>query len=283
MSFVHLHLHTGYSLLDGMCKIEDVIERAIEYKTPAVAVTDHGSLYGAFKFYTKALDAGIKPIIGVEVYMAKKSRFDKQPGIERDQYHLTLLAKNENGYRNLMKLVTIAHLEGYYYKPRIDFELLTQYHEDLICTSACVQGQVASLLREGKTKQAEEVAKTYSELFGPDHYYIEIQKHPHLPFIDEVNEKLIALSRKLGLPLVATNDIHYVDPEDAEAQEILLCVQTQHTIVEKNRPLSMLESPDFYMRSPDEMKELFIQYPEAIENTKRIADMCDISLSVGKW
>ena len=282
-NFVHLHTHSEYSLLDGLGKLDDLINRAKSFGMDSLALTDHGAMYGSFKFYLKAKAAGIKPIIGVETYVARRSHTDKEGKIDTDPYHLILLAKNENGYRNLMKLVTIAHLEGYYYKPRIDFELLTQYHEDLICTSACVQGQVASLLREGKTKQAEEVAKTYSELFGPDHYYIEIQKHPHLPFIDEVNEKLIALSRKLGLPLVATNDIHYVDADDAEAQEILLCVQTQRTIVEKNRPLSMLSSPDFYMRSPDEMKGLFIQYPEAIENTVKIASMCDITLSVGKW
>src|SRR3989344_4599125 len=281
--FVHLHTHSEYSLLDGLGKLDHLIERAKTLGMDALAITDHGAMYGSFKFYLKAKAAGIKPIIGVETYVARRSHTDKEGKIDTDPYHLILLAKNENGYRNLMKLVTIAHLEGYYYKPRIDFDLLKEHHEGLICTSACVQRQVASLLREGKTKQAEEVAKTYSELFGPDHYYIEIQKHPHLPFIDEVNEKLIALSRKLGLPLVATNDIHYVDADDAEAQEILLCVQTQRTIVEKNRPLSMLSSPDFYMRSPDEMKGLFIQYPEAIENTVKIAAMCDITLSVGKW
>ncbi len=281
--FVHLHTHSEYSLLDGLGKLDDLINRAKSFGMDALALTDHGAMYGAFKFYLKAKAAGIKPIIGVETYVARRSRFDKEAKIDTDPYHLVLLAKNETGYKNLMKLVTHAHLEGYYYRPRIDFELVKQHHEGLICTSACVRGQVASLLREGKDKEAEEVAKQYSELFGPDHYYIEIQKHPHLPFIDEANEKLIALSRKLGLPLIATNDIHYVDPEDAEAQEILLCVQTQHTMLEKNRPLSMIGSPDFYMRSPDEMKGLFVQYPEAIENTVKIASMCDITLPVGKW
>ncbi len=249
----------------------------------ALAITDHGSMYGSFKFYLKAKAAGIKPILGVETYVARRSRFDKEGDIDRDPYHLILLAKNETGYQNLMKLVTLAHLEGYYYKPRIDFELLTKHHEGLIATSACLQGQLASLLREGKEKEAETAATKYAELFGADHYYIEIQKHPHIPLQDEINEKLIALSRKLGIPLVATNDVHYVDAEDAQAQEILLCVQTQHTILEKNRPLSMIESPDFYMRSPEEMKGLFIRYPDAIENTAKIAAMCDINLSVGKW
>lgn len=281
--FVHLHTHSEYSLLDGLGKLDLLIERAKSYGMDALAVTDHGSMYGTFKFYLKAKAAGIKPILGVETYVARRSRFDKEGKIDTDPYHLILLAENETGYKNLMKLVTLAHLEGYYYKPRIDFEILSEYHEGLICTSACLQGQLASLLREGKDTQAEETAKKYSELFGPDHYYIELQKHPHIQLQDEINEKLVSLSRKLGLPLVATNDIHYVDRDDAEAQEILLCVQTQHTILEKDRPMSMLESPDFYMRSPDEMKGLFIQYPEAIENTVKIASMCDVTLSVGKW
>ncbi len=281
--FVHLHTHSEFSLLDGLGKLDHLIERAKSFDMDALAITDHGAMYGSFKFYLKAKAAGIKPIIGVETYVARRSRLDKEGKIDTDPYHLILLAKNETGYKNLMKLVTEAHLTGYYYKPRIDFELLREHHEGLIATSACLQGQVSSLLRDGKEKEAEKVAADYAELFGEDHYYIEIQKHPHIPVVDEVNEKLIKLSRKLGLPLVATNDVHYVDPDDAEAQEILLCVQTQRTIVEKNRPLSMLSSPDFYLRSPQEMKGLFIQYPEAIENTVKIADMCNINLPVGKW
>lgn len=281
--FVHLHTHSEFSLLDGLGKLDHLIERAKSFGMDALALTDHGAMYGSFKFYLKAKAAGIKPIIGVETYVARRSRFDREGKMDTDPYHLVLLAKNETGYKNLMKLVTMAYLEGYYYKPRIDWELLTRHHEGLICMSACLRGQLASLIREGKDKEAANVASQYAQLFGTDHYYIEIQKHPHIPLVDEVNEKLIKLSRNLGLPLVATNDIHYVDVDDAEAQEILLCVQTQHTILEKNRPLSMIESPDFYMRSPEEMKGLFIQYPEAIENTVKIANMCDLSLSIGKW
>lgn len=281
--FVHLHTHSEFSLLDGLGKLDHLIERAKSFGMDSLALTDHGTMYGSFKFYLKAKAAGIKPIIGVETYVARRNHTDKEGKIDTDPYHLILLAKNEIGYKNLMKLVTIAHLEGYYYKPRIDFELLKKYHEGLICTSACIQGHVANLLRNNEEGEAERVAQEYANLFGTDHYYIEIQKHPHIPIIEEVNQKLIKLSRKLGLPLVATNDIHYVDADDAEAQEILLCVQTQKTIVEKDRPLSMLSSPDFYMRSPDEMKELFAQYPEAISNTVKIANMCDITLSVGKW
>lgn len=282
-NFVHLHVHSEFSLLDGLGKLDLLINRAKELGMDTLAITDHGAMYGSFKFYLKAKAAGIKPIIGVETYVARRSRFDKEGKIDKDPYHLLLLAKNETGYRNLMKLVTQAHLEGYYYKPRIDWELLQKYHEGLICTSACLAGQVAQLLLEGSDKHAEEIALKYADLFGPDHYYLEIQKHPHIPEVEEVNEKLVALSRKLGLPLVATNDVHYVNADDAEAQEILLCVQTQRTIVEKNRPLSMLKSPDFYLRSPEEMEELFAQYPEAVANTVKIAAMCEITLSVGKW
>lgn len=281
--FIHLHTHSEYSLLDGLGKLDDLVARAQSYDMNSLAVTDHGSMYGAFKFYLKATKAGIKPILGVETYMARRSRLDKEAKIDTDPFHLLLLAKNEIGYKNLLKLVTIAHLEGYYYKPRIDWETLVKHHEGLICTSACVQGQVSSAIRSGKLEEAERVAARHAELFGQGNYYIELQRHPHLPFIEEVNQQLIRIARKLGLPLVATNDIHYVDKDDAEAQEILLCVQTQQIVTTKNRPLSMINSPDFYMRSPDEMKALFLDVPEAIDNTLRIAESCSISLSVGKW
>lgn len=282
-NFVHLHVHSEFSLLDGLGKLDQLINRTKELGMDTLAITDHGAMYGSFKFYLKAKAAGIKPIIGVETYVARRSRFDKEGKIDTDPYHLVLLAKNETGYRNLLKLVTQAHLEGYYYKPRIDWDLLKEHHEGLIAFSSCLAGQVPQLLMQDKLKEAEEVASRYAELFGPDHYYIELQKHPNIPEIEETNKKLVALSRKLGLPLVATNDVHYVNADDAEAQEILLCVQTQRTIVEKNRPLSMMSSPDFYLRSPEEMTELFMQYPEAVENTVKIAAMCDITLSVGKW
>lgn len=281
--FVHLHTHSEFSLLDGLGKLDQLISRTRELGMDTLAITDHGAMYGSFKFYLKAKAAGIKPIIGVETYVARRSRLDKEGKIDTDPYHLLLLAQNDVGYRNLLKLVTRAHLEGYYYKPRIDWELLCEHHDGIICLSACLAGQVPQLLMQDKIGEAETIAKQYAELFGPDHYYIEIQKHTSIPEVDLVNEKLITLSRKVGLPLVATNDVHYVNADDAEAQEILLCVQTQRTILEKNRPLSMMGSPDFYLRSPEEMSSLFIQYPEAIENTVKIASMCDLSLSVGKW
>lgn len=281
--FVHLHVHSEYSLLDGLGKLDDLIAKTKELGMDTLALTDHGAMYGSFKFYLKAKSTGLKPILGVETYVARRTRFDKESKVDTDPFHLLLLAKNDVGYRNLMKLVTHAHLEGYYYRPRIDWDLLTQHHEGIIATSACLAGQVPQLLMNGQIEEAERVAAMYSELFGPEHYYIELQQHPNIPEQGQVNEKLVKLARKLGLPLVATNDIHYVSADDAEAQEILLCVQTQRTIQEKDRPLSMYSSPDFYMRSPDEMKELFAQYPEAISNTVKIASMCDINLNVGKW
>jgi len=281
MSFVHLHLHTGYSLLDGMCRIEDVIGKAQSMNMKAVAITDHGALYGAFKFYTKAIEAGIKPIIGVETYKAKKSRFDKQVG-ERDQYHLVLLAKNLEGYKNLLKIVTIAHLEGFYYKPRIDFEVLEKYGKGIIALSACLNGEIIQLLLQNQIKEAEKVLQKYVSIFKDD-FYLEIQRHPKMPELDKVNDEIIKLSRKFAVPLVATNDVHYLEETDAYAQEVLLCIQTQRTIIEKNRPMSMIDIPDYYFKSPSEMKGLFIDLPEAIENTVKIADKCNLEIPMGKW
>lgn len=281
--FIHLHVHSEFSLLDGLGKLDYLLLKAKALGMDALALTDHGSMYGSFKFYLKAKAAGIKPIIGVETYVARRSHLDKEGKMDTEPYHLILLAQNELGYKNLLKLVTISHLDGFYYKPRIDWELLEKHHEGLICLSACLAGEVSQYLLHNEEVKAEEVAKRYGALFGKDHYYIELQRHDSIPEVGQVHEKLITLARKLGLPLVATNDVHYVNADDAEAQEILLCVQTQRTIVEKNRPLSMISSPDFYMRSQDEMKELFAHIPEAIENTLKIAAMCDIELSVGKW
>lgn len=281
--FIHLHTHSEFSLLDGLGKLDQLIEKAKSFGMDSLAVTDHGAMYGSFKFYLKAVAAGIKPIIGVETYVAKRSRFDKEGKVDTDPYHLVLLAENETGYKNLMKLVTVANLEGFYYKPRVDWETLAKYHEGVICLSGCLAGQLSQLLLRNEEKEAEALARQYQELYGPDRYFIELQRHPAIPQCDPVNEKLVKLAKRLRLPIVATNDIHYVNPDDAEAHEILLCVQSQHTMLEKNRPLTMINSPDFYMRSPKEMKELFAQWPEAIENTVRIAGMCNLTLSVGMW
>ena len=281
--FVHLHVHSEYSLLDGLARVEDLVARARELKMDTLAVTDHGAMYGAIKFYKEAKAAGIKPIIGVETYMAVRSRHDKQAGVDKDQYHLVLLAKNEKGYKNLLKLVTLAHLEGYYYKPRIDKEILKKHSEGLIGLSACLAGEIPSLLMEKQEAAAEKVARQYIEIFGEGNFYLELQVHPNISLQKEVNERLVKMSRKLGIPIVATNDVHYINPDDAEAHEVLLCVQTQHTMLEKNRPLSLADSPDFYLRSQEEMTGLFIQYPDAIENSRKIADKCNLEIPLGKW
>jgi len=282
MSFVHLHNHTEYSLLDGMCKIEDLLGRAKELGMPAVAITDHGALYGAFKFFIKAKDMGIKPIIGVETYKAKKSRFDKQPGLERDQSHLVLLAKDLEGYKNLLKIVTIAHLEGFYYKPRIDFEVLQKHNKGIIALSGCLQGEIPNLLLNNQEIEAENVLKKYLQIFEGN-FYLELQRHPQIDELRKINKMLISMSRKFAIPLVATNDVHYLDKEDAYAQEIMLCIQTQRTIMEKNRPISMIEVPDYYFKSSEEMKGQFIDIPEAIDNTIRISDQCNLEIPYGKW
>lgn len=282
MNFVHLHTHSEYSLLDGMGKIEDIIAKAKSLNMSAVALTDHGALYGAFKFFIAAKAAGIKPIIGVETYKAKNSRLDKQPGVDRDQYHLVLLAKNLAGYKNLLKLVSNAYLEGYYYKPRVDFEILKKYSEGLIVLSGCLNGEIPNLLAEDQEQAAEKVLKKYLDIFGKD-FYLEIQRHPNMEVLDKVNKGLIGLSRKFGVPLVATNDVHYIEKEDAYAQEILLCIQTQRSIIEKNRPLSMYENPDFYFKDQTAMTNLFLDLPEAIENTEKIAQECNLEIPYGKW
>lgn len=280
MSFVHLHTHTEYSLLDGMCRIDKLIDKAKELGMPAVAITDHGAMYGAFKFWSKCKEKGIKGIVGVEAYKAKGSRFD-QESTDRERYHLTLLAKNLTGYKNLMKMITLANTEGFYYKPRVDFELLEKFHEGVIALSGCLSAEVPSLIQDNQLKEAEQKLKKYIEIFGDD-FYIELQRHPNMDVLDEVNKDLIKLSRKYGIPLVATNDVHYLEKEDSYAQEILLCIQTGRAIFEKERPLSMIDTPDFYFKTAEEMKESFKDYPEAIENTLKIAEKCDLEIPHGK-
>ncbi|MDA1317383.1 MAG: DNA polymerase III subunit alpha [bacterium] len=278
MSFVHLHVHSEYSLLDGMCRVKDLIATAKKHNAPAVALTDHGALYGAFKFFIQAKDAGIKPIIGCELYKTSGNRTDKT---EKKSFHQLVLAKNLTGYKNLIKLVTIANLEGFYYKPRVDWDLLEKYHEGLIATTGCLNGEVPALIRDSQFEQAEETLLRYYKLFGDD-FYIELQRHPDLPELDEVNIKLIEYSRKHGIPMVATNDVHYLKKDDAYAQEILLCIQTQRAIFEKDRPMSMIDIPDYYFKTPEEMEALFHDVPEAVENTIKIAEKCNLEIPYGK-
>ncbi|HLD01934.1 MAG TPA: DNA polymerase III subunit alpha [Patescibacteria group bacterium] len=281
--FVHLHNHSEYSLLDGLSKVEGMVEHAKELGMTSLAITDHGSMYGVIWFYKACMAAGIKPIIGCEIYVAKRSLHDKEVGVDKDYNHLILLAKNEEGYKNLMRIVTVSHLEGYYYKPRADLALLKKHHEGLICLSACVNGYVSDPLIHNEDKTAEERAKNLAEIFGDEHFYLELQRHTRVPIQEEGNKKLIALSKKLGIPLVATNDNHYTKKSDAEAQEVLLCLQTQGMLSDKTRKLSMIDSPDFYIKSPSEMSVLFLDVPEAIENSVKIAKMCNLEIPLGKW
>lgn len=281
--FVHLHNHTEYSLLDGLSKIKNVVKRAKELGMPALAITDHGSMFGVIKFYKACLEAGIKPIIGCEIYVAKRSMHDKEAGVDKDYNHLILLAENDTGYRNLMKIVTASNLEGYYYKPRTDLNLLKEFHEGLICLSACVNGYVSEPLTKNDDATAETRAIKLAEIFGDNNFYLELQRHIDVPPQENVNQRLIKLSKKLGIPVVATNDNHYIRKEDAQAQEVLLCVQMQTTLLDKHRKLSMISSPDFYLKSEEEMRSEFADIPEAIDNTIKIAERCNVEIILGKW
>jgi DNA polymerase-3 subunit alpha len=281
--FVHLHNHTEYSLLDGLSKAKDIAARVRDLGMKAIAITDHGNMCGVITFYKACVEAGVKPIIGAEIYVAKRKRTDKEAGVDADSNHLVLLAKDIQGYKNLMKIISIANLEGYYYKPRTDLDLLREYHEGLICLTACLGGFISEPLMNNQNETAEARAKELSEIFGPDNFYLELQKHTNLPEQEILNKKLIEMSKKLGIPLVATNDNHYVNSGDADAQEALLCIQTQTTIDTPGRKLSMISSPDFYIKSQDEMTGLFVQTPEAIENSVKIAERCNVEIPLDKW
>ena len=273
MKFTHLHVHSHYSLLDGLPKIDEILDYIKELGMDSLAITDHGNLYGAVEFYKKARERGIKPIIGAEVYLAFERMYQERPNIDDKRYHLVLLIKNEQGYKNLVKLLTKAHLEGFYYKPRVDEELLTQYSEGLIALSSCLAGKIPKMILAKKMDEAEKTAKTYQEIFGKDNFYLEIQHHPNSPDQKIANKGLIALSKKLGIPLVATNDVHYLKPEDAQAQDILMLINTG---ADPNDPERLsLREDDFSMRSQEKMLEDFKDMPEAIENTQKIAELCN--------
>lgn len=278
--FVHLHNHSHYSLLDGLGKIDDIVNRTKELGMDSIALTDHGSLYGAIEFYKKAKKAGIKPILGVEAYIAPTSHKIKSANGEEKYFHLILLAKNNAGWKNLIKLVTIANLDGFYYKPRMDKELLRQHSEGLIALSACITGEIAKSILNHKITEAESIAREYEEIFGKGNFYLEIGHHPGIKQTVTANEGLIALSKKTGIPLAATHDIHYVKKEDAEYHDILLAVQTGNTILDKNR--LTLKEDDFSIRSPEEMAEFFKDVPEAIENTVKIAEQCNVEIELYK-
>ena len=275
--FVHLHIHSEFSLLDGANRIKDLPVRAKELGMNAMAITDHGVMYGAIDFYKACKKEGIKPIIGCEVYVAPRSRFDKEPNIDNKYNHLILLAKNNEGYQNLSKLVSIGFVEGYYYKPRIDLEVLKKYSKGLICLSACLAGSLNQALLNGENEKAEQIAMWHKNLFGED-YYIEIQNNG----IKEqvlANQKLIQLARKLDIQLVATNDAHYLKKEDAYNHEVLLCIQTGKKMSDEDR--MRFESDELYVKTPEEMKEYFINFPDAIENTVKIAEKCNVEFEFG--
>ncbi len=278
--FVHLHLHSEFSLLDGACKLSDIVAKAVEYNMPAVAVTDHGNMFAAISFYSKAIAAGIKPIIGSEVYLAPKSRFDKSVdnGLPV-AFHLVLLCRDEVGYKNLIQLSTKAVFEGFYRYPRIDKELLKEHSEGLIGLSACIKGEIPYYILKGREDLAEASLKEYLDIFGRDNFYLEVQENG-IPEQRLANRGLINLARKYGVKLVATNDVHYMMPEHARAHEILLCIQTQTNVHDPKR--MKMNSDKFYFTSPEEMKERFRDIPESVLNTREVAERCHVLLEFGK-
>lgn len=278
LDFVHLHVHTEFSLLDGANRINDLVEKVKSLGMKAVAITDHGNMFGAIDFYKKCKKEGIKPIIGCEVYVAKDSRFSKLDQDKRSN-HLILLAKNNKGYKNLIKLVSLAYTEGFYYKPRVDVELLKKYSEGLICLSACLAGIVPSKILNNDYEGAKKEALMYREIFGDGNYYLEMQDN----LINEqrlVNQNLIRLSKETNIPLVVTNDCHYLNKEDALFHEVLLCIQTGKKITDEDR--MRFQTNEFYVKSQEEMYDRFKFFKEALENTVKIADKCNVSFDFGK-
>ena len=276
--FTHLHVHTEYSMLDGISRIPDLVAQTRDLGMDSLAITDHGSLYGVVDFYSACKDAGIKPIIGCEVYVAHESRFDKR-GAERSPHHLLLLAQDNTGYRNLMQLVTLAHVEGFHYRPRIDRGLLEQYRQGLVVLSGCASAEVPRLIADGNLAEASRAVRWYQERFG-DGYYLELQRHEHVPNIGRINEGLVSLSRELGVPLVVTNDSHYVRQSDSPLQDVYICIQTNTTINDPKR--LRMEDDSYYIKTPGEMHRLFTDFPDALENTRLIADRCNVELGFGQ-
>jgi len=278
--FTHLHVHSHYSLLDGLPKIDQLLERTKEMGMDSIALTDHGNMYGAIEFYKKAKAKGIKPILGAEIYIAFEGMRQERPGIDDKIYHLIVLAKNEEGYRNLVKLLTKAHLEGFYYKPRVDEELLSQHAEGLIALSGCLASKTSQLILQKKLKEAAAQALRYQEIFGKGNFYLELQRHEHIKEQRVVETALIDIAKETGIPLVATADSHYLYPEDAEAQDILMLINTGARPDDPER-LTM-KADNFSLKSAEDMTTLFKDIPEALSNTQVVADMCDLELPLGK-
>ena len=279
MAFRHLHVHTEYSLLDGSSKIGELVDRAKKLGMDSIAITDHGVMYGVIDFYKAAHNAGIKPIIGCEVYVAPGSRFDREQGRKDERYHhLVLLAENNTGYENLMKIVSKGFLEGFYYKPRVDYEVLEQFHEGIIALSACLAGEVQRYLARGMYEAGCEAAKRYEGIFGKGNFFLELQDHG-IPEQKYVNPQLIRMSQELGIDLVCTNDVHYTYAQDADAHDILLCIQTGKKVTDENR--MRYDGGQYYLKSPEEMAELFPYAPQALENTCKIAERCNVEIEFG--
>ena len=271
--FSHLHVHTEFSMLDGLSRLDPLVGRAKELGMDSLAITDHGGMYGAIDFYRKAKSEGIRPIVGCEMYVAPGSRHERNPN-ERSPYHMTVLAKNNTGYQNLAKLITLSHLEGFYYKPRVDREILERYHEGLIVMSGCPSGEVPTLITQGRSDEARATANWYREVFGD--YYLEFMRHGDVPDLPQINNGLLDIHRDLHIPVVATNDSHYVNKHEARLQDILICIHT-NTNVQDEKRLRMAED-SYYLTSPSEMEDLFQDLPEAVANTQKVAEMCDLDI-----
>ena len=279
-NFTHLHVHTEYSLLDGFSRVKTLVKRAKEKGMTAVAITDHGCMFGAIDFYKAAKAEGIKPIIGCEVYTAPRKLSDKDPNYDKHQGHLVLLAKDMTGYKNLIKIVSKSYVDGFYYKPRTDMDELKKHSQGLIALSACLAGDVPRAIMNGNYDKARKLAMEYREIFGNGNYYLEIQDHG-LPEQKQVNTEVVRLSRELNIPLVATNDVHYVDKDDARIQDILMCLQMQKTVDDTNR--MKFPSDEFYLKSREEMEKLFPELEEALDNTNEIAERCNVEFEFHKY
>ena len=279
MNFTHLHVHTEYSLLDGSNKIKEYVSRVKELGMNSAAITDHGVMFGVIDFYRAARAEGINPILGCEVYVAPGSRFDREKSSGDDRYyHLVLLAENNKGYSNLMKIVSIGYTEGYYYKPRVDRSVLEEYHEGIIALSACLAGEVQKYLARGLYEEAKKAALEHEQIFGKGNYFLELQDHG-IPEQKLVNQQLLRLSRETGIELVATNDVHYTYAEDADSHDILLCIQTGKKLDDEDR--MRYEGGQYYVKSPEEMAQLFPYALQALENTQKIADRCHVEIEFG--
>ena len=279
MAFSHLHLHTQYSLLDGCCRIDGLLDRVKELGQTLVAVTDHGVMYGAIEFYKAAKKRGINPVIGCEVYVAPRRRTDKEKGADSEYSHLVLLCENNEGYENLIKIVSLSFTEGFYSKPRVDKELLKEYHGGLIALSACLAGEIPKALLSDDYERAKNTADWYKSVFGADNYFLELQNH-NLSEQARINPYIMKLSRELGIKTVATNDVHYVNKDDAFMHKVLLCVQTGSKINEKNA--LEFKTEEFYLKSEEEMRAAFPDCPEAIENADKVAKRCKVEFEFGK-